>query len=145
MSGYRQFEPFVPLKHMPSPIGEKKSRVATLTRLPLFRYTAAATALLIAATVALPLWRLFPGLYGLPVIPLHYNIHYGVDATGAWWQIFTLPVISMAFFVVNCGIALFFVRRNPLLTGMALCWSVLLASILFAAMVFVVSLNIVYG
>lgn len=111
----------------------------------MFRYASAVAGLFILATVVLPLWRLFPGLYGLPVVPLHYNIHYGVDWTGAWWQIFLLPAMGVAFFVINTGIALFFVRRNALLTGVALSATVILSALLFVAMVFVVSLNIVYG
>lgn len=124
---------------------ERKSRVASLLRLPLFRYTSSVVLLGILAATVLPLWRLFPDIYGRPVVPLHYNIHYGVDWTGAWWQIFILPVMGVVFFFVNTGIALFFVRRNPMLTGVALSATAILALLLFAAMVFVVSLNIVYG
>jgi hypothetical protein len=124
---------------------ERKSRVASLLRLPLFRYTSTVALLGILAATVLPLWRLFPDIYGRPVVPLHYNIHYGVDWTGAWWQIFILPVMGVVFFFVNTGIALFFVRRNPMLTGVALSATAILALLLFAAMVFVVSLNIVYG
>lgn len=130
---------------MSNAIVEKKSRFVTLLRLPMFRYVSAASALFILAAIVLPLWRLFPTIYGLPVIPLHYNIHYGVDWTGAWWQIFMLPAMGLIFFFINSGIALFFVRRNALLTGVALITTVILSALLFAAMVFVVSLNIVYG
>lgn len=130
---------------MPNAMVERKNRWVTLLRLPLFRYTSGISVLLILGAIALPLLRLFPGLYGLPVIPLHYNIHYGVDWTGAWWQIGTLPAMGVVFFLVNTGVALYFVRRNPLLTGVALCSTVILSALLFAAMVFVVSLNIVYG
>jgi hypothetical protein len=130
---------------MSNAIVERKSRTATLLRLPMFRYAGALAALGIIATIVLPLWRLFPEIYGLPVIPLHYNIHYGVDWTGAWWQIFALPAMGIVFFLINTGIALFFVRRNELLTNVALSATVLLSALLFAAMVFVVSLNIVYG
>lgn len=130
---------------MPNAIVEKKSRWATLLRLPMFRYASALAMLFILATIVLPLWRLFPAIYGLPVIPLHYNIHYGVDWTGAWWQIFLLPAMGAVFFLMNSAIAWYFVRRNALLTGVALSATVILSALLFAAMVFVVSLNIVYG
>jgi hypothetical protein len=130
---------------MPNTIVEQKGRIISLLRLPLFRYSSSVAFLAILAAIALPLWRLFPDIYGRPVVPLHYNIHYGVDWTGAWWQIFLLPGMGVAFFVVNTGIALFFVRRNLMLTSVALCATAILALLLFAAMVFVVSLNIVYG
>ncbi len=130
---------------MPNVIVEKKSRLASLLRLPLFRYTSGVALLAILAAIVLPLWRLFPDIYGRPVVPLHYNIHYGVDWTGAWWQIFLLPIMGVVFFALNTGIALFFVRRNLMLTNVALCATAILTLLLFAAMVFVVSLNIVYG
>ena len=130
---------------MPNVIPERKSRFFTLLHLPLFRYSSGIAACFLSASVALPLWRLFPDIHGRPVVPLHYNIHYGVDWTGAWWQIFSLPVMGAIFFMINIGIATFFVQRNPLLAGVALCSTVLLSVLLFAAMVFVVSLNIMYG
>lgn len=126
-------------------IVEQKSRVALLLRMPLFRYSGSVVFLAVLAAIALPLWRLFPDIYGRPVVPLHYNIHYGVDWTGAWWRIFFLPMMGIVFFIVNTGIALFFVRRNPMLASVALCATAILALLQFAAMVFVVSLNIVYG
>ena len=101
--------------------------------------------MILLCTVVLPLWRLFPDIYGREVIPLHYNIHYGVDWTGVWWQIFLLPVMGVVFLLVNTVMALFFVRRNSMLTDVALAANVVLAALLFSAMVFVVSLNIVYG
>ncbi len=130
---------------MPNVIVERKGRFASLVRLPLFRYSSAIAILFLLATILLPLWRLFPDIYGRPVVPLHYNIHYGVDWTGAWWQIFLLPAMSIVFFILNVGIAVYFVRRNPLLTGVALCSTIVLSVLLFAAMVFVVSLNMMYG
>ena len=130
---------------MPNVIIERKGRIASLLRLPMFQYTSGIAFLALVAAVVLPLWRLFPDVYGRPVVPLHYNIHYGVDWTGPWWHIFLLPTMGVIFFLVNTGIALFFVRRNSMLTDVAMCATAILAMILFAAMVFVVSLNIVYG
>lgn len=145
MRGFQLFARFVPLNRMPKGIIEQKSRVASLLRMPLFRYSSGVALLAILAAIVLPLWRLFPDMYGRPVVPLHYNIHYGVDWTGAWWRIFLLPMMGAVFFVVNTGIALFFVRRNPMLASVALCATAILVLLLFVAMVFVVSLNIVYG
>ncbi len=126
-------------------IVEQKGRVASLLRMSLFRYSSSVALLAILASIVLPLWRLFPDIYGRPVVPLHYNIHYGVDWTGAWWRIFLLPMMGVAFFAVNTAIALFFARRNAMLASVALCATAILALLLFAAMVFVVSLNVVYG
>lgn len=131
--------------HMSNITVERKGRIATLFELRVFRVTFGVSVGLILFTIGLPLWRLFPGLYGQEVVPLHYNIHYGVDWTGVWWQIFTLPALGLLFLVINTLGALWFVKRDGVLTRIALFASVILTAFLFLAMVFVVSLNIVYG
>lgn len=124
---------------------ERKGRIATLFGLRMFRIAFGVSIGFIVLTIGLPLWRLFPGLYGQQVVPLHYNIHYGVDWTGVWWQIFTLPALGVLFVTINTLGALWFVKRDIVLTRIALFASVILTAFLFLAMVFVVSLNIVYG
>lgn len=111
----------------------------------MFRITFGLSLGFILMTIGLPLWRLFPGLYGQEVVPLHYNIHYGVDSTGVWWQIFTLPALGVLFVTINTFGALWFVKRDLVLVRITIFASVILTAFLFLAMVFVVSLNIVYG
>lgn len=124
---------------------ERSGRFSALLKLRLFRISAGFSILAISAAIVLPLLRLFPGIYGQPVVPLHYNIHYGVDWTGMWWQIFTLPAMGIVFFLVNNSLAIFFLRRDAMLANVALIANIVLTAFLFLAMVFVVSLNIVYG
>lgn len=126
-------------------VAEKRGRVATLVKTRIFRVTSLASGALLLLTIALPIFRLFPELYGKPVIPLHYNIHYGVDWTGVWWQIFLLPAMGAVFMLVNLGIAAFFVRRDSMLLNTALVSNVIITAFLFTAMMFIVSLNVVYG
>ncbi|MFA6017599.1 MAG: hypothetical protein WCT28_03195 [Patescibacteria group bacterium] len=124
---------------------ERSGRFSALLKMRLFRISAGFSLLAIFAAIVLPLFRLFPGIYGQPVVPLHYNIHYGVDWTGMWWQIFTLPAMGIVFFLVNNGLAIFFLRRDAMLVNVVLIANIVLTAFLFLAMVFVVSLNIVYG
>lgn len=145
MNGFLQFERFALLNVMPKAIVERSGRVSTLFGLRLFRVTSLIALCFVLGAVILPLWRLFPALYGQPVVPLHYNIHYGVDWTGEWWQIFSFPMMGVVCFVMNVSIALFFVRRDRVLTIIALAANVLITALLFAATVFVVSLNLVYA
>lgn len=130
---------------MTNVIPRQVGRIQALWRLPLFRVTGAVSLAFISASIGLPLWRLFPDLYGQVVVPLHYNIHYGVDLTGAWWQIFQIPALGILFAVINTSFALYFVRKNFMITTALLVGTAVLSVMLFAAMVFVVSLNIVYG
>jgi hypothetical protein len=36
----------------------------------------------------------------LPIV-LHYNVYFGVDIIGDWWQVFLLPSIGLVFMLVN--------------------------------------------
>ncbi len=124
---------------------ERNGRIKTLLALKTFRYTFGFSLFAIIASIALPLWRLFPDVMSQDVVPLHYNIHYGVDWTGVWWQLFTLPLLGVIFLVINTLLALWLVKQNRLLADIALIANVVLVTFLFLAMIFVVSLNIVYG
>lgn len=130
---------------MPKTIAERSGRVSTLFGLKLFRVTSAVALCFVVGAVTLPLLRLFPDLYGQPVVPLHYNIHYGVDWTGEWWQVFSFPMMGVVCFVINVALALFFVRRDRVLTTISLVANVLITALLFVATVFMVSLNLVYA
>lgn len=41
------------------------------------------------------------------IIVLHYNVYFGVDIQGVWWQVFILPIAGMLFL----GGHTFFARR----------------------------------
>lgn len=124
---------------------ERKGRIASLLGVQYFRLCMGLSWGFVLVSVALLLWRLFPEIYGKAVIPLHYNIHYGVDWTGAWWQIFVYPVAGAVLCLVNTGIALFLVKREPMLARVVLVSTVLLTGFLFLSTIFVVLMNIVYG
>ncbi len=126
-------------------IVERKGRIAVLFRVEYFRLGVALTIGCILGSFVLILWRLFPEIYGKDIIPLHYNIHYGVDWTGAWWQIFVYPVAAAVMSVVNVGIAMGIIHREPMLARVVLVGTVLLSVFLFCSTVFVVLMNIVYG
>ena len=34
-------------------------------------------------------------------MPLHYNIYFGIDLLGDWYQIFILPGLGLLFFLIN--------------------------------------------
>lgn len=130
---------------MPKIIVTQKTRFAALITSPYVRWCFGIAALCIALSVALILWRLFPELYGKEVVPLHYNIHYGVDWTGAWWQIFVYPAASVLLCIVHAGIALYVVKTQPVLFRVVCVATALFSVFLFASTVFVVLMNMIYG
>ncbi|MEK7632572.1 MAG: hypothetical protein AAB473_02155 [Patescibacteria group bacterium] len=124
---------------------ERKGRLASLFGAQYFKWCFGLSVAFVALSVALLLWRLFPDIYGKEVIPLHYNIHYGVDWTGMWWQIFVYPATGALVCAVNAVVSLLLVKREPMLARVVLVSTVLLTGFLFVSTVFVVLMNIVYG
>jgi hypothetical protein len=47
----------------------------------------------------------------LPIV-LHYNVFFGVDLIGDWWQVFLLPGVSDIFFIINTFMAFFFFKQK---------------------------------
>lgn len=124
---------------------ERRGRVASLFGVQYFKLCVGLSLGFVVVSVGLLLWRLFPDIYGKEVIPLHYNIHYGVDWTGVWWQIFVYPAAGALLSVVNIAVALFLVKREPMLARVVLVSTVVLTGFLFLSTIFVVLMNIVYG
>jgi hypothetical protein len=59
---------------------------------------------------------------------LHYNVYFGVDLLGAWWQVFLLPGVSLLFVLANLVLAerLYTVKRERFAAYLLLLGSVLL-------------------
>lgn len=46
-----------------------------------------------------------------PII-LHYNVYFGVDIIGAWWQAYSLPLVSMVIMAINVSLGYFFYNNG---------------------------------
>ena len=95
--------------------------------------------------VLLPAWRILPLIYGQTAVPLHYNIHFGVDTIGEWWRVFTAPVVGLLIAVINGAAAKYLWQREKMLSYLAVSSTLFLEFLLSVAMVFIVLLNISYG
>ncbi len=93
----------------------------------------------------LPWWQLFSEIRQRAAIPLHYNIHFGVDLFGAWWLIFMIPAIGWLIFIINLISATLVLKRDRILSYFFIMVSLFSQMILFVAMIFVVLLNLSYG
>lgn len=80
--------------------------------------------------------RFFPGL-----MPLHYNIYFGPDLFGPWYQILFIPGLGLAFLIVNLFLSLYFYKNNSLLVYFLIGVGFLVQLILFLASVFIIYLN----
>lgn len=45
-------------------------------------------------------------------IVLHYNVYFGVDVIGAWWQIYFLPAIGLIILTVNTVLGYLFYQKK---------------------------------
>lgn len=98
--------------------------------------------------IALPVflwWQLFPSAFREFALPLHYNVHFGVDRFGAPWQLFTVPIIGGVVWVVSGIGSVVFWTRDKVLSYFFMSGGVLSLSILFFAMIFIVLLNLSHG
>ena len=69
-------------------------------------------------TVPLIVWTMSLGLLGYFIQPsetrivLHYNVYFGVDLLGLWWQAYLLPLLGAIFFVGHFFLARRFYRQS---------------------------------
>lgn len=70
------------------------------------------------------------------VMVLHYNVYFGVDLLGIWWQTFLLPLLGLLFFLGHSFLAKHFYQRTEriasyllLLGSGMLSFGILIASI----------------
>jgi len=98
----------------------------------------------IGASIGLIYWKLFPEITQQFAVPLHYNIHFGVDLFGGWRRIFTIPTIGGIILAVNTLVSIVLFRKDRTLSYFFMTVATMTEVILFAAMVFVVLLNLSY-
>ena len=50
-------------------------------------------------------------------IVLHYNVYFGVDVIGAWWQVYFLPLIGLVILLVNSVLGYLFYGQKERIVG----------------------------
>lgn len=73
------------------------------------------------------------------IVPLHYNIYFGIDLFAEWQKIYSLPISGAAILVINTLLALTILRREVVLTTFTVVSSILTQLILLAALVLILS------
>lgn len=72
-------------------------------------------------------------------IIFHYNVYFGVDLIGDWWQPYILPAMGLVFLVVNLGLAFRFYQQRERIAAYIL----LLASLMIQVGLLIASAAIV--
>ncbi len=72
--------------------------------------------LILCLLVSLVLWFKMPREFsgGVALLPLHYTVHFGVDYTGIWFEIFALPLGALFILLIN-SIVIWFVHDEGIL------------------------------
>lgn len=73
---------------------------------------------------------------------LHYNIYFGVDLIGPWYQMYALPAVGLVSLVINVLVARYLYRKNTILGLLVLGIAVYLELLLFLATILIVRQNI---
>lgn len=116
-----------------------------MLKLRFFRIAIVVSVLLWLAAVCLPSVRVLPIIYGKTAVPLHYNIHVGVDTVAPWWQIYLVPVMGLVALLVNILVAKYMWSRDPVLAYVTAAATVIIEVVLMVAMVFIVYLSLQYA
>lgn len=63
-----------------------------------------------------------------PII-LHYNVYFGVDVIGAWWQVYFLPLIGLTILSVNTVLGYLFYQQKERIVAHLLLLTTLIVQI----------------
>ena len=116
-----------------------------MSRLRFFQVSLGLSFALWLAMTGLLVWRVLPIVYLKTAVPLHYNIHIGVDDVGPWWRIFTVPFLGLLFIFMNLILARFMWSRDPMLSHVTAASTVLLELVLLTATVFIIFNSLSYA
>ena len=74
-------------------------------------------------------------------IPLHYNIYFGPDLFGPWYQILFIPGLGLSILITDFLLGLYFFKNNSLLTYFLMGIAAVVQILLFIASIFIIYLN----
>lgn len=94
--------------------------------------------LLNAGAWGLLLWKI---PFTEETVLLHYNVFFGVDATGEWFQIFTIPIAGVVIFLLNTLVMLRVKRMDLFMRRLFAVLTVLMQGVILLAALLLVLLN----
>lgn len=76
------------------------------------------------------------------LISLHYNIYFGIDLLGFWYQIYLLPGLGLLFFLINFVLAGLFYSKEKIISYFLIGGSTFSQIIFFLATIFIILINL---
>ena len=106
------------------------------------RYTTIAAILLQTAMWVLLVWKFLPIASGQDFVSLHYNIYFGIDLIGAWYNILAIPIAGLIFLTVNAILIVALFNKEKFLSYFLAGCNVLINFGLLTALTLIILLNI---
>jgi len=75
-------------------------------------------------------------------LPLHYNIYWGIDLFGQWYQSLILPILGLAILVINFILAIFLYSQKIMASYFFTISSVFVQLFLLIASILIILINI---
>jgi hypothetical protein len=75
------------------------------------------------------------------LIPLHYNIYFGIDLFGPWYQFFLMPGLGLIYLLINITLGYFIYHREKILSFFLLGASTFCQFILLVAGISIILVN----
>ncbi|MFH0854275.1 MAG: hypothetical protein V1891_02175 [bacterium] len=72
---------------------------------------------------------------------LHYNIYFGIDWIGSWYEIYLYPLAGLSIIIINYIFAIFFYSRDKMISYLFACGATFAEIIIFAAGLCVIWIN----
>jgi hypothetical protein len=88
------------------------------------------------------LWKILPLRSSRDAFALHYNVYFGIDSIGSWYQMFFLSALALIFTIINLIIASVSYNASRTLAYFAIGITLFLQVLVFAATIFTVLLNL---
>ncbi|PIR47385.1 hypothetical protein COV06_03845 [Candidatus Uhrbacteria bacterium CG10_big_fil_rev_8_21_14_0_10_50_16] len=97
--------------------------------------------LVLLVTWVIPLWFLRDVVPSGELLPLHYNVHLGVDYAGPWYASLFFPAFATIVLIVNTGLAIWMRKYSPLLANTLSVAALFIGLFTALALFFVLVLN----
>lgn len=121
------------------------TNIRTFSHERFFRIAAGASFAMFAVGIFLIVWQLFPKVISEHVVPLHYNIHFGVDEVGPWWRLFLPSAIALVLSIGNMLYAGRVWQRERVIAHAFMVTTLLVHLFVLLHVIFIVLLNISYA
>lgn len=108
----------------------------------LFRIFIPVSLLFLILTATVPYVYLYPEAGEQIALPLHYNIHFGVDLFGPPWKVFMASIVGSIVFIVNMILVIALWSKHMILSYSLLFATAVIEVVLFVASVFVTLLTL---